>query len=210
MTSLLLVGATGLVGRHVLHQALRDSRVERVVALTRRPLPHRPRLENPVADFDELPEDAPWWAVGAVVCTLGTTIRKAGSQAAFQKVDRDYPLAVARHARRHGARAFALNSAAGADPRSRFFYNRAKGELEESLAECGFPSLTLVRPGLIGGSRDEFRPAELAAQAALGLFDPLLPRRFRRVPAEKVAAALLEAAVQARPGRHIVPSEAMA
>jgi uncharacterized protein YbjT (DUF2867 family) len=209
MTSLLLVGGTGLVGRHVVHQALRDPRVSRLVALTRSALPARPGLENRVVDFDALPEDASWWAVDAVVCTLGTTLRNAGSQAAFRKVDHDYPLAVARCARRHGARAFALNSGIGADPNSRFFYSRVKGEVEESLAQCGFPSLTLVRPGLIGGARDEFRPAELAARTALGLLGPLVPRRYRTVPAENIAHTLLEAAIQAKPGRHIVPSEAM-
>jgi uncharacterized protein YbjT (DUF2867 family) len=209
MTSILLVGATGLVGRNVLAQALRDPRIGRVVAPTRRPLPARPGLENPVVDFDELPEEAPWWAVDGVICTLGTTIRTAGSQAAFRKVDHYYPLAVARHARRYGARSFALNSAMGADPTSRFFYSRVKGDVEESLARCGFPSLTLVRPGLIGGERDEIRPAEFLAQRVLGVLGPMLPRRFRVVPGENIAAALIEAAIQAKPGRHIVPAEAI-
>jgi uncharacterized protein YbjT (DUF2867 family) len=209
MTSILLVGATGLVGRNVLAQALRDPRIGRVVAPTRRPLPARPGLENPVVDFDNLPENASWWGVDAVICTLGTTIRAAGSQAAFRRVDHDYPLAVARHAREHGARSFALNSAMGADPNSRFFYSRVKGEVEESLARCGFASLILVRPGLIGGERDEIRPAEFLAQRVLGVLGPMLPRRYRVVPAENIASALTEAAIQAMPGRHIVPAEAM-
>jgi uncharacterized protein YbjT (DUF2867 family) len=209
MTSILLVGATGLVGRNVLAQALRDPRIGRVVAPTRRPLPARPGLENPVVDFDELPEEAPWWAVDGVICTLGTTIRTAGSQAAFRKVDHYYPLAVARHARRHGAQSFALNSAMGADPTSRFFYSRVKGDVETSLAGCGFPSLTLVRPGLIGGERDEIRPAEFLAQRVLGVLGPMLPRRYRLVPAENIATALIDAAVHAKTGRHIVPAEAM-
>ncbi|HEV7872890.1 MAG TPA: NAD(P)H-binding protein [Enterovirga sp.] len=209
MTSILLVGATGLVGRNVLAQALRDPRIGRVVAPTRRPLPARPGLENPVVDFDDLSENAPWWGVDAVICTLGTTIRAAGSQAAFRRVDHDYPLAVARHAREHGARSFALNSAMGADPNSRFFYSRVKGEVEESLARCGFASLILVRPGLIGGERDEIRPAEFLAQRVLGVLGPMLPRRYRVVPAENIASALTEAAIKAKPGRHIVPAEAM-
>jgi hypothetical protein len=94
MTDLLLVGATGLVGQAVLRQALADSRVTKVVAVTRNPLPPQPRLENPLVDFDALPGEASWWKVNAGICTLGTTMRQAGSHGAFRKVDVDYPLAV--------------------------------------------------------------------------------------------------------------------
>jgi uncharacterized protein YbjT (DUF2867 family) len=147
--------------------------------------------------------------VDGVVCTLGTTIRKAGSQEAFRRVDHDYPLTVAWLARQHGAGAFALNSATGADPRSRFFYNRVKGEVEEALRGVGFPSLTIVRPALIGGDRDEFRPAEFVAMRILRLAHPLLPRRYRMVPHERIAGVLLEAAVTASRGEHIIESEAI-
>src|SRR5687767_930954 len=109
MTTVMLVGATGLVGAAVLRQAQGDGRVTRIVAPSRRKLPPHPKLENPVVDFVRLPADAPWWSVDGVICTLGTTIRKAGSQEAFRRVDHDYPLAVARLARQHGAQAFALN-----------------------------------------------------------------------------------------------------
>ncbi|WP_377035795.1 hypothetical protein [Microvirga sp. GCM10011540] len=126
-------------------------RIDAVVAPVRRPLPAHPKLLAPRVDFERLPEDAGWWQADAVVCTLGTTIRTAGSQEAFRRVDRDYPLAVARLSREHGAETFALNSAIGADPSSRFFYNRVKGERERDLAGLGFRSLTFVRPGLIGG-----------------------------------------------------------
>ena len=98
MKTILLAGASGMVGREVLRQALADPRIGEVVAPTRRPLAASPGLRNVLVDFDALPADAEWWKVDAVVCTLGTTIRDAGSQAAFRKVDHDYPLAVARHA----------------------------------------------------------------------------------------------------------------
>ena len=201
---LLLVGATGLVGQAVLAAALGDERVARVVAPTRRPLPAHPRLDNPVVDFARLPADAPWWRGDAVICTLGTTRREAGSREAFQQVDRDYPAAVARLARSHGATAFALNSSLGADPRSGNFYLRTKGEAEAAVAEAGFPSLTLVRPGLLGGKRAAFRPAERCALVLLGLIGPLVPRRYRICPAPRVAAALLESALRAAPGRHVI------
>ena len=209
MKTLLLVGATGLVGQSVMQQALNDARVARLVAPTRRPLAPHPRLENPRVDFDALPAAAPWWAVDGVICTLGTTIRKAGSQAAFRRVDYDYPLAVAELAHRHGAGAFAFTSSIGANPRSRTFYLRTKGETERALAGCGFPSLTLVRPSFIGGERAERRPLESLALAFFGGISRLMPRRYRVVPAERIARSLLAAAFAAEPGVRIVESEAI-
>jgi hypothetical protein len=92
----LLMGSTGLVGHHVLDFALADRRVDAVVALVRRGLPEHTKLLTQTVDFERLPEDAPWWRVDAVICTLGTTMRTAGSKAAFRRVDHGYPLAVAR------------------------------------------------------------------------------------------------------------------
>ncbi|HRE08287.1 MAG TPA: NAD(P)H-binding protein [Opitutaceae bacterium] len=211
MKSLLLVGVTGLVGQSVLAQALTDPRVAEVVALTRRPLntpaPSRVRLRNPVVDFDALPDTAEVWAADSVICTLGTTRKQAGSEAAFRKVDFDYPLSIARRARQAGAQAYALNSSLGADPRSRVFYSRTKGELEEALRTCGYPSLTFVRPGLLGGQRSEFRLGERIASLVLRLARPIVPRRYRVVPAERVAQALLEAALNPVSGVNILESE---
>ncbi len=204
---LLLVGSSGLVGSHVLEMALADPKVTSVVAPTRRPLPAHPKLQAPVVDFDALPQDAPWWQADAVICTLGTTMRSAGSQDAFRRVDHDYPLAVARLARRHGTPCHVLNSALGADADARFFYNRVKGELERDLASLGFASLTHVRPGLIGGQRQERRLGERVSGVVLALLGPVLPRRWRINPAPRIAHALIEAALQARPGVHIVSSD---
>ena len=207
MTRVMLVGATGLVGGEVLKLALADPKVQQVVAPTRRALPAHAKLLNPVVDFDALPADADWWAVDAVVCALGTTIKKAGSQAAFARVDRDHPLRVAELARSHGAQAYALNSALGADPDSRVFYSRTKGELERDLQALGYPSLTFVRPGLIGGDREEARPAEQLGVTVSQWLRPLLPARYRVVPAERIAFHLLQAALAARPGARVLMSE---
>ena len=205
---LLLLGAPGLVGRHVLSQALATSRVTSVTAPVRRALQvAHAKLHAPVVDFDALPADAAWWHADAVICALGTTMRVAGSEDAFRRVDHDYPLAAARLAHRHGTSTFVLNSAMGADRGSRFFYNRVKGEVEHDLADVGFASLTFVRPGLIEGDREEVRPGERFALLALRALDPLLPRQWRRNPADVIAAALLEAALAATPGVQVVASD---
>jgi uncharacterized protein YbjT (DUF2867 family) len=209
MKRLLLVGATGLVGQSVLQQALANPAVRQLVAPTRRPLPPHPKLLNPVVDFEALPDDAAWWAVDAVICTLGTTIKEAKSKAAFYRVDHDFPLAVAALARRRGARAFALNSALGADASSRVFYSRTKGELARDLRGLGFPSLTLVRPGLIGGERQAARPAEQLGVKVSQWLRPLLPARYRVVPAERIAACLLQAALAEGQGQHVILSDAI-
>jgi uncharacterized protein YbjT (DUF2867 family) len=207
MTKLMLVGATGLVGQAVLQQALTDNRVSQVVAPTRRALSPHPRLLNPQPDFDHLPPHAPWWAVDAVVCALGTTIGVAGSQAAFYKVDHDYPLRVAELAQQAGAQAYTLNSALGADPQSRVFYSRTKGELERDLQALNYASLTLVRPGLIGGERTQRQPAEQVAVRVSQWLRPVLPARYRVVPAERIAHHLLQSVLQARPDVQLLMPE---
>lgn len=206
---LLLVGATGLVGSHVLRLALSDERVDSVVAPSRRELPKHPKLQAPVVDFERLPEDAPWWKADALICTLGSTMSKAGSQDAFQRVDHDYPLQAGRLARQHGTPTYVLNSALGADASSRIFYNRVKGALERDLEQLGFSSLTHVRPGLIGGDRQEFRAGERMSVSALSLLGPILPRRWRLNPAPKIAEVLLNAAIDSLPGVHVITSERM-
>jgi uncharacterized protein YbjT (DUF2867 family) len=205
------VGATGLVGRLVLARLLQSPRIESVVAPARRALETaHPRLRNPVVDFDALPEHAGWWAVDAVVCTLGTTIAEAGSKAAFRRVDHDYPLHVATLARRQGATTFALNSAMGANARSSIFYNRVKGELEEALSSLGYPSLVLVRPGLIDGARERPRAGEGRALAVSRLLRPLLPPKWRPSRAERIADALVQAVLDPPAGRSVVEADRLA
>ncbi|MCW0461188.1 hypothetical protein NB717_002256 [Xanthomonas sacchari] len=208
---ILLAGATGLVGGHALRQLLAAPACSAVIAPTRRALAMtHPKLHNPVLDFDALPAQAPWWQVEAAICALGTTMRQAGSREAFRRVDHDYPLAIARLLHEHGAAAFALNSALGADPQSWAFYNRVKGELEHDLRALGFPSLTLVRPGLIGGERAQRRRGEHAASLVLRALGPLLPRRYRINPAEHIAAALVDAALRPRPGVRVIDAAQLA
>jgi uncharacterized protein YbjT (DUF2867 family) len=204
MTTLLLVGATGLVGRNALQAALEDSRIVRIVAPTRRPLDEHPKLYNPLVDFARLPVDADWWQVTSVVCALGTTRTKAGSIEAFWKVDHDYPLQIAQITRQAGAHRFALCSSTGADATSRFTYLRTKGQLEDDLCKLGFPSVTILRPGFLEGERSDRRPLEIVAGEFLRRLRPIIPKRFRLSPATVVARLLIEGAVAGLPGRHVV------
>ena len=206
---LLLIGATGLVGRHVLDRALADPRVGSVTAPVRRDLPAHPKLSAPRLDFEALPEAAAWWRADAAICAFGTTIRAAGSQDAFRRIDHGYPLAIARLARTHGTPTFVLNSAKGASASSRLFYMRVKGELERDIEALGFASLTLVRPGLIGGTRDHPRAGEQIASVVLTALNPVLPRSLRINPAEAIADAMLRSAMDAVAGRHVVEAGAL-
>ena len=205
---LLLLGATGAVGREVLAQALADSRVAEVVAPTRRPLGAHERLRNPVTDFTPLDATAPWWQADAVVSALGTTIKVAGSQTAFAAVDRDLVIETARLARQDCATRLALNSSVGASAQGNF-YLRTKAQAEEGVRALGYPSLTIVRPSLIAAERETVRPGEVAGLWLSRALGPLMPRRYRPVGAARIARVLLDAALQGAPGAHVIESEGL-
>ena len=209
MSKILVVGATGLVGRLVVEQALADPRVTRVVALTRRPIAANGKLQNVVAQFSSLPEHADWWAVDGVVSALGTTRADTPSAAAYRAIDHDYPIAVARLARKAGATRFAVVSSIGANPRSRFAYTRLKGELEVTLNTLGYASLTIVQPSMLSGPRERQRDGERLAISVFRLVGTLLPQRLRVSPAETVATALLNSAIAAEPGLHVLTNAMM-
>jgi uncharacterized protein YbjT (DUF2867 family) len=210
MTKVLILGASGLAGGESLRRALAHPQIERVIAPTRRPLPSNAKLMNPVApELDSQLPDAVGWAVDAVICTLGTTIAKAGSKEAFRHIDYDLPLAFAELAHQQGAQTFALTSSKGASASSMFFYLRTKGELEREIGRVGFKSLVIVRPNIIGGNRPEFRLAERLLLRVFGIMTPILPKSFRISPASRIAEVLVEAAASSTPGVHIVSSEAL-
>lgn len=206
---LLLIGSTGLVGSHVLQQALGDDRISLVVVLSRSPLIIEPqaKLKVILVNFDALPTIADWWQVDAVICTLGTTIKKAHTKENFKRVDHDYPLDVAQLARKHGARCYVLNSAMGANVSSRIFYNQVKGHIEQDLAELSYPSLYFVRPGLISGQRTEKRLGEQLMVNLFSLLNPVLPKSIRLNPSHVIARAMLDAAHRQQQGTHIISAK---
>ena len=202
--SVLVLGATGLVGREILRQLLADPTVGGIVALTRRPIdgPRSATLRNEVVDFDKLADHAGVFAVDQIFCALGTTIKQAGSQEAFRHVDHDIPLAAATLGVRQGVKDFLLVSALGASAHSRIFYNRVKGELEDALRTLGFRSLTIARPSLLVGEREKPRLGEQIG----GRLGWLVPGKYKPVRAARVAAALVDAARRAEPGMRIIES----
>lgn len=208
--AVVVAGATGLVGRAILAEVLADDSVAAVHSLGRHepPITH-PKLTSYVVDFAALPSLPP---VAEVYLALGTTIKAAGSQAAFRAVDFDANLAVARAALAAGAKRCGLVSAMGADTNSRVFYNRVKGELEDALAGLPFEALVIARPSLLLGDRQALgqpeRPLERLAMSASGVIAPLIPKNYRPINAADVAKALLKQVPTAR-GRTVLLSGAM-
>ncbi len=198
----LLAGATGLTGGALLSLLLDDPGVTHVLAPTRHALPHHAKLENPVGMVSHLLTQL-HGPIDTVFCCLGTTIRQAGSREAFRMVDYDMPLSLGKHALPLGARHYLAISALGADPSSRIFYNRTKGELELALQKQGWPQLTIVRPSLLLGARREFRLGEVIAKP----FSRTLPGRWRGIEASTVARALLRLAATTATGVRIVESD---
>lgn len=204
----LIAGASGLVGGLLLKRLLAAPQYERVMAVTRRRLViEDTKLRQIALDFDTLDTAlAGIERVDDAFCALGTTIRKAGSEGEFRKVDHDYVLAFARAAKQAGARRFLLVSAIGANSRSRIFYSRVKGETEEAVAALGFPAFHVFRPGLLLGARSERRPAEAVFMALTPLINPLLQgpaKIYRGISADAVAAAMIEAAKTPPAGRRL-------
>ena len=199
----IVAGATGLVGRALVAVMAADSAWTEVRALVRRDLPRElaaPTVVPVPVDYGRLDPPPSWAAASHAFCALGTTIRQAGSEAAFRLVDFDYPVALARAALASGCRHFLLVSSVDASPTSRFFYTRVKGEVEAAIGALGFRSVTIARPSLLLGPRGEVRWGERVGKV-LGVF---APARWRPVAATQVAHALVEAAEQDRPGIRIL------
>ncbi|MBF8747706.1 oxidoreductase [Pseudomonas putida] len=198
----LLAGATGLTGEHLLDRLLNEPTISRVLAPTRRPLAEHPHLENPVGDPAVfLPQLA--GRVDIAYCCLGTTLKQAGSEQAFRAVDLDMVVAFSKRAREMGARHLLVVSAIGADPKSSIFYNRVKGEMEEALKAQDWPQLTIVRPSLLLGDRVEPRLGERMAAP----FARFLPGKYRGIEPCTLARALWRLALEEEDGVRIVESD---
>ena len=200
MRTVLLLGATGLIGRETLPMLLADDAVGRVITMARRP------IGVSHAKLEELPFDLPQMPpIDQIVCAIGTTMKQAGSKEQFRLVDHDYPIEAARIGLARGATQYLLVSSLGANRHARVFYNKVKGEVEEDLIAVGYPSVTIFRPSFLTGQRDEFRLGEQIV-TRLGW---LMPERIKPIEARAVARAIVALVRERRPGLQIIESAAI-
>ncbi len=213
----LIAGWSGLVGQRCYGAVRKSTAYEKIILLQRRGnvkpkpgiistgWPPPMALETRVVDYQNL---SPADVAGAVdvFCALGTTIKKAGSQAEFRKVDFDAIVNLARASAESGAKRFVLVSSIGADPKSSNFYLRVKGETEQAVAALPFEAVHIMRPSLLLGHREESRTGEGLAQKIMPLLNHLLLgplRKYRAIPAEAVARAMVQLAALPLTGVHI-------
>lgn len=200
--SVLVAGATGLVGREIVALLLANKTNRVIHCIGRRPLALKhPRLQSHVVDFATLPILP---KVDECYIALGTTIKVAGSQAAFRAIDLDAVVAVAKAAQLAGTTRFGVVSAMGANPQSRVFYNRTKGEMELALTNMGLQSLVIARPSLLDGDRKALGQTHRSGEG-FGLMltrrlRSLIPMNYRAILAKDVANALIQAVQSAKPG----------
>lgn len=190
----LVVGATGLIGSHILELLINNPQYSTVyVAGRRKPAVSSPKLVFLPTEITQMGQ----WAIDQIddiYCTLGTTIKKAKSQEAFRMVDFDAVVELGQWAKTHHANHFAVVSSIGANAATNNFYLKTKGQMEQRLKQLGLPCLIIVRPSLLLGKRAEIRLGEKIGEIVSLVLDPLLrliAPKYRAIKAEKVARAMV-------------------
>ncbi|MDR6724617.1 uncharacterized protein YbjT (DUF2867 family) [Paenibacillus amylolyticus] len=207
-----VIGATGLVGGLLVDRLLKHSSYREIHVFVRRPLTlEHPKLKQHIVDWDQLHEAADWFTgVSDLYCCLGTTIKKAGSQENFRKVDYEYVVEAGKLAKQHGVSQMLVISSMGANADSRVFYSRTKGEMEGALTALGFNSLQIFRPSLILGDRNETRIGEQLGAYAMKLLDRWMTgkaAKYRAIPAATIAQAMINIALVGTRGHHVYSNE---
>lgn len=201
-----LIGATGLIGSRLLTRLQNDDYFGSIRILSRRPVELTgPKTDVQAIDFSDLKQfRSAIEGSDAVFCAVGTTHKKVdGDKEAYRKVDYDIPVNAARFCAESGCPRFLLVSSVGADSSSGSFYLKLKGEVEDAVKEACVPSVSIFRPSILLGDRNESRPAETAGKILMKTFSFLLSSRMKPIDAEDVAGAMLIAAKQGREGFHI-------
>jgi uncharacterized protein YbjT (DUF2867 family) len=209
-----IVGSTGAIGRQLVPLLAGSQRYDKVVVLHHRRTPYGilAGVEERIIDFTRLPPPRQGEDIEAVFCCVGTTQKKAGSTAAFQAVDRDLPIAVARWSAENNVTTFVGISSVDANGNARSVYLKTKGQMEAGVAGAGLRSTYLLRPSVLAGERDEYRFAERVAARGLAVIEPIMVgpiRKYRAIHTKTVATAMLACAAAAAPGVHIVESDAI-
>lgn len=213
MKTALIIGGTGLVGHQLLQMLLHSPDYEKVISFVRKPTDvHHAKLVEKVIDFDK-PETYEQFVKGDdFFCTLGTTIKKAKSKQAFEKVDFEYPKQFAETAYKNGVKQFLIVSALGANAGSSGFYLRTKGKIENELKNIGFENLSIIRPSILTGLREEFRLGERLGIAVMMLISPLFfgkLKKFEPIQAKTVANAMLKIAHNKKNGFNVYESDVL-
>jgi uncharacterized protein YbjT (DUF2867 family) len=208
MKKALVIGATGLIGQQLIDLLLQDENYS-VIAFIRTALPiqHERLLQVPF-NFDNPNDDV--IKADEIFCCLGTTIKVAGSQQAFYKVDFEYVLDIAKRAYLSGVKKFALVSSMGANKNSTIFYSKTKGAIEEAVTGIGYESLFIFRPSLLLGKRTAFRTVERIAQSFFNFFSILIPKKYKAIQARQVAKAMTVCMNTGDKGVHILESDKIA
>lgn len=190
-----LIGATGLIGKQLLNELLKDPFYDTVRILIRRPLDiQHEKLEKKIVDFSD--GDSLLVAIDnsdVIFCTIGTTQKKVhGDKTAYRKIDHDIAIDLARFSKMTGCEKFILVSSVGANKESNNFYLKLKGEIEEDLKATGLKSIHIMRPSMLLGDRKEFRFGELIGRIIMPVFSSLLPARYKPIKARTVAKKMVE------------------
>lgn len=206
MKTALIVGASGLIGKHLTQKLLTSNFYEKVSVIVRKPLNIiHPKLDQILMDFDNL--DASKILADDIFCCLGTTMKQAGSKDAFYKVDFTYPLNFAKAGLANGAKQFLFVSSMGADEKSIVYYSRVKGEIERALSDLHYPTLLILRPSMLEGERENPRTGEKIGNVVMNFFAPLIPDKYKVIAGEKVAQAMLELAQRSFKNKNIFESD---
>jgi uncharacterized protein YbjT (DUF2867 family) len=205
MKTAIVIGATGLVGKALIQQLLASPHFSRVAVLARRSTGvNHPKLQEHIINFDT-PQSWQHLVQGDVLfSTLGTTLKQAGSKEAQYQIDYTYQYETARAASANGVGTYVLVSSSGASPKSRIFYSRMKGDLEEAVKALPFRSIYMLQPSLLLGDRPETRIGEKWGYKVLNALNSIgVLKDYRPISGVTVAQAMVNAAIQGTAGVHV-------
>jgi len=214
MKTAIIAGASGLIGSQLLNNLLENNQYDKIIALLRKEIPfHSPKLLQVIVDYNNLESINDYLKCDDVFCCLGTTIKKAGSQDEFYKVDFQYCLNLAIETHKNGASNFYLVTALGANANSKVFYNSVKGKLENAIQNIGFNSYYIFRPSILLGNRNEFRLGEKIMQMIMKPFSKLMfgsMKKYAAIESKQVAKAMYWLAISnKKTGKQIITNEQM-
>ncbi len=211
LKTVIVAGASGLIGSHLLHFLINEKDIEEIIALVRRPLDITDKkLRQKIISFDEPDTFREYINGTALFCCLGSTRKKTPDKDNYRKVDYYYPLSLAKIAAENKVSQFHLISALGADPNAKNFYSKLKGEVETEVKRLSIKSLHIYQPSLLDGNRLESRPLEKIAIKVMTIINPLLTgnlKKYRSIKAENVARAMVNQLFKDSEGLFIYPSD---